>query len=171
MSIDGGATFQQDAAEAIHDDIHAIWIDPSNSDHLLIGGDGGMASSYDRARTWLALQNIPVGLFYHVGYDMETPYNVCGGMQDNYDWCGPSASRHSRRHLQLRVVPGPGRRRLRRDPGSARFAHHLQRVAGRQHHPQEQGHRRVEEHPAERGERDAGAQARRVASASTGTRR
>ena len=95
MSSDAGATFQQDAAESIHDDIHAIWIDPSNSDHLVIGGDGGLATSYDMARTWLALLNLPVGLFYHVGYDLETPYNVCGGMQDNYDWCGPSASRHS----------------------------------------------------------------------------
>src|ERR1043166_7705487 len=95
MSVDGGATMQQDAAEAIHDDIHAIWIDPSNSDHLIIGGDGGLASSYDHAQTWVAYQNIPVGLFYHVSYDMETPFNVCGGMQDNYDWCGPSQSRHS----------------------------------------------------------------------------
>ena len=92
MSVDGGATMQQDAAEAIHDDIHAIWIDPSNSDHLIIGGDGGLASSYDHAKTWVAYQNIPVGLFYHVSYDMETPFNVCGGMQDNYDWCGPSQS-------------------------------------------------------------------------------
>src|SRR5207237_5818749 len=39
--------------------------------------------------------NVPVGLFYHVNYDMSTPYNICGGMQDNYDWCGPSQSRQS----------------------------------------------------------------------------
>ena len=96
MTIDGGRTFEQDAAFAIHDDVHAIWIDPSNSNHLLIGNDGGVAVSYDMSKTWTFIPNIPVGLFYHVGYDMETPYNICGGMQDNYNWCGPSASRMNR---------------------------------------------------------------------------
>jgi hypothetical protein len=95
MSIDGGVSFATDAAQAIHDDIHAIWIDPGNSNHLLIGGDGGVAASYDMSKTWQFMPNLPVGLFYHVGFDMETPFNVCGGMQDNYDWCGPSATRHS----------------------------------------------------------------------------
>ncbi len=96
LSVDGGKTFETDAALVIHDDIHAIWVDPKNGDHVLIGGDGGVAMSYDMAKTWQAHLTIPVGLFYHVGYDMEYPFNVCGGMQDNYDWCGPSASRHSR---------------------------------------------------------------------------
>ncbi len=76
-----------------HDDRHAIWIDPANSNHLLIGNDGGLGVSYDMAKTWVFLPNLPVGLFYHVSYDMATPYNVCGGMQDNYDWCGPSQVR------------------------------------------------------------------------------
>jgi hypothetical protein len=84
-----------DAALVTHDDIHAIWINPSNSDHILIGNDGGLAVSYDQSRTWVFIPNLPVGLFYHVGYDMEIPYNVCGGMQDNYNWCGPSQSRMS----------------------------------------------------------------------------
>src|SRR5688572_22041895 len=96
MTIDGGRTFEQDAAFATHDDVHAIWVNPANSDHVLIGNDGGIAVSYDMSKTWQFLPNLPVGLFYHVGYDMETPFNVCGGMQDNYNWCGPSASRHNR---------------------------------------------------------------------------
>jgi hypothetical protein len=96
MSIDGGKNFEPDAALVIHDDIHAIWVNPKNSEHVLIGGDGGLGVSYDLAKGWQAILTIPVGLFYHVGFDMEYPYNVCGGMQDNYDWCGPSASRHSR---------------------------------------------------------------------------
>jgi len=96
MTIDGGRTFEQDAAFATHDDVHAIWVNPANSDHVLIGNDGGLAVSYDMSKTWQFLPNLPVGLFYHVGYDMETPFNVCGGMQDNYNWCGPSASRHNR---------------------------------------------------------------------------
>jgi photosystem II stability/assembly factor-like uncharacterized protein len=96
MSIDGGVTWETDAAMAIHDDKHAIWINPSNPDHILIGNDGGLAVTYDRSRTWLFMPNLPVGLFYHVSYDMETPFNVCGGMQDNYNWCGPSRSRFTR---------------------------------------------------------------------------
>ena len=80
-------------ASRIHDDVHAIWIDPANSNHVLIGNDGGLAVSYDQAKTWVFLPNLPVGLFYHVSFDMATPFNVCGGMQDNYNWCGPSAVR------------------------------------------------------------------------------
>jgi len=95
MTIDGGKTWETDASLVIHDDLHALWINPSNSDHIIQGNDGGIALSYDGAKTWSFIPNLPVGLFYHVGFDMETPYNVCGGMQDNYDWCGPSRSRHT----------------------------------------------------------------------------
>ena len=94
MTIDGGRSVETDAARAIHDDVHAIWINPSNPDHLLIGTDGGLGVSYDKAKTWIFVPNLPVGLFYHVSYDMERPFNICGGMQDNYNWCGPSATRH-----------------------------------------------------------------------------
>lgn len=96
MSVDGGQTFNTDAAQSIHDDKHAIWVNPSNPNHILIGNDGGIAVSYDMSKTWTFLPNFPVGLFYHVAVDNELPYNVCGGMQDNYNWCGPSASRFSR---------------------------------------------------------------------------
>jgi photosystem II stability/assembly factor-like uncharacterized protein len=95
QTLDGGKTIATDVAQPIHDDIHAIWIDPSNSRHVIIGNDGGLAYSYDQAKTWVFVPNLPVGLFYHVSYDMATPFNVCGGMQDNYDWCGPSAVRGS----------------------------------------------------------------------------
>jgi len=95
QTLDAGKTIATDIAQPIHDDVHAIWIDPSNSDHLIIGNDGGLAYSYDQGKTWMFVPNLPVGLFYHVSYDMATPFNVCGGMQDNYDWCGPSAVRGS----------------------------------------------------------------------------
>jgi photosystem II stability/assembly factor-like uncharacterized protein len=94
MTIDGGATFVTDAARTTHDDIHAIWINPDNPAHILTGNDGGLAVSYDMSKTWTFIPNLPVGLFYHVSFDMDVPYNICGGMQDNYNWCGPSASRH-----------------------------------------------------------------------------
>ncbi|HWF84973.1 MAG TPA: hypothetical protein VG222_09010, partial [Vicinamibacterales bacterium] len=93
MTTDGGKTVNTAAATRIHSDHHAIWIDPSNSRHVMIGNDGGVAVTYDQAKTWNFLPNLPVGLFYHVSYDMATPYHVCGGMQDNYSWCGPSAVR------------------------------------------------------------------------------
>jgi photosystem II stability/assembly factor-like uncharacterized protein len=93
QTLDGGKTVNTAAASRIHSDHHAIWIDPGNSNHVLIGNDGGLAVSYDMSKTWQFLPNLPVGLFYHVSVDMATPYNVCGGMQDNYNWCGPSAVR------------------------------------------------------------------------------
>lgn len=95
QTIDGGKTMNTAAASRIHSDHHAIWVNPENSNHVLIGNDGGLAISYDKSKTWIFLPNLPVGLFYHVGYDMAMPYNVCGGMQDNYNWCGPSAVRGS----------------------------------------------------------------------------
>jgi photosystem II stability/assembly factor-like uncharacterized protein len=93
QSLDGGKTINTAAASHTHSDHHAIWIDPANSNHLLTGNDGGLAVSYDMSKTWVFFPNLPVGLFYHVSYDMATPFNVCGGMQDNYDWCGPSQVR------------------------------------------------------------------------------
>ena len=94
-TVDGGKTVILNATQTIHDDVHAIWIDPANSQHLIIGNDGGVAVTWDAAKTWNFVHNIPAGLFYHVSVDNATPYNICGGMQDNYAWCGPSAVRGS----------------------------------------------------------------------------
>ena len=92
-SLDGGKTVTLNVTQTIHDDVHAIWIDPANSQHVIIGNDGGVAVSWDQTKTWNFVHNLPVGLFYHVSMDNATPYNICGGMQDNYVWCGPSAVR------------------------------------------------------------------------------
>ena len=92
-SLDAGKTVTLNVTQTIHDDVHAIWIDPANSQHVIIGNDGGVAVTWDQAQTWNFVHNLPVGLFYHVGVDNATPYNICGGMQDNYVWCGPSAVR------------------------------------------------------------------------------
>ena len=93
VSDDGGRTFRNDGARNIHVDFHAMWINPSNSNHVMIGGDGGVGISYDRSETYVWLSNLPVSQFYHITYDLEVPYFVCGGLQDNYTWCGPSAVR------------------------------------------------------------------------------
>ena len=91
VSHDGGKTFRADGT--LHSDHHAMWVNPANSNHVLLGNDGGIGVSYDRARTWDFIDNLDLGQFYHVGYDMDTPYRVFGGLQDNYSWGGPSAVR------------------------------------------------------------------------------
>lgn len=95
VSDDGGKTFRNDGARKIHVDFHAMWINPNNSDHVMIGGDGGVGISYDKSKTYVWLRNTNLSQFYHVSYDFKTPYTVCGGLQDNYTWCGPSAVRSS----------------------------------------------------------------------------
>jgi hypothetical protein len=92
VSDDGGKTFRS-LEEKIHVDYHAMWIDPADPEHLIIGGDGGVGISRDKGAKWMWLPHIPVGQFYHVSYDMQTPYHVCGGLQDNNTWCGPSQVR------------------------------------------------------------------------------
>ncbi len=89
-SSDGGRTFTNDAAQGVHSDHHALWIDPSDSDHLILGGDGGVSVSWDRSDSWRQLRNLPVAQFYEIGVDGRDPYHVCGGLQDNGSWCAPS---------------------------------------------------------------------------------
>ena len=89
-SVDGGRNFTPDAARNVHSDHHALWIDPANSDHLILAGDGGVSISWDRSESWRQLRNIPIAQFYEIGVDMRDPYHVCGGLQDNGSWCAPS---------------------------------------------------------------------------------
>ena len=91
VSDDGGKTFFQNFVP--HSDHHALWIDPSNPKHVLTGCDGGVNMTWDGGKNWDFIDNIDIGQFYHVGFDMDTPYNVMGGLQDNASWHGPSAVR------------------------------------------------------------------------------
>src|SRR3954454_19611160 len=91
-TTDGGKTWRQVQGIA-HSDHHAIWIDPRNHDHLVIGNDGGLDITYDQAETWEFVNTVAVGQFYKISADMRKPYYVCGGLQDNGSWCGPSATR------------------------------------------------------------------------------
>jgi len=92
FSEDGGKTFTTRRVQKIHGDFHALWIDPSNSNHIIAGSDGGINWSYDDGKTWDFLNNIAIGQFYEIGLDNEKPYHICGGLQDNGSWCGPSAT-------------------------------------------------------------------------------
>jgi photosystem II stability/assembly factor-like uncharacterized protein len=93
-SMDGGKTFQ--TLGASHTDNHALWIDQKDGRHVLIGHDGGLDITFnghaDRV-TWDKYSFFNVGLFYAISADMRHPYHVCGGLQDNGSWCGPSALR------------------------------------------------------------------------------
>jgi hypothetical protein len=93
VSDDGGRTFRDDGAQNIHVDHHAMWINPANPNHIVIGNDGGVSISYDRSATWVWMNNLPLAQAYHASFDMQTPYHVCAGLQDNNTWCGPSAVR------------------------------------------------------------------------------
>jgi photosystem II stability/assembly factor-like uncharacterized protein len=89
VSDDGGKTFSG-IGGSVHSDFHAMWINPSNPEQILVGTDGGLYVSADRGNTWRFIANLPLSQFYHVSYDMEQPYNVYGGLQDNSTWVGPS---------------------------------------------------------------------------------
>jgi photosystem II stability/assembly factor-like uncharacterized protein len=91
-SEDGGKTFVTQRVRGIHGDFHAMWIDPADSSHVITGCDGGIHWSYDNGRTWDFINTIAIGQFYEVGLDNEKPYKICGGLQDNGSWCGPSMS-------------------------------------------------------------------------------
>jgi len=76
-----------------HVDQHALWINPNDGDHLMIGNDGSVDISYDQGEEWESLRTWAVGQPYHASVDMRRPYYVCTGLQDNGTWCGPSSVR------------------------------------------------------------------------------
>ncbi len=88
-SNDGGKSFSNVSGGA-HGDFHDVWIDPQNTDHLICGDDGGVWYSYDSGNKWWKADNLPVSQFYHVSVDMDMPYHVYGGLQDNSCWVGDS---------------------------------------------------------------------------------
>ncbi|MEP6509398.1 MAG: hypothetical protein ABJC63_14330, partial [Gemmatimonadales bacterium] len=93
FSDDGGKT-ERRGALSIHTDWHAMWIDPKDPEHFIIGDDGGIAVTWDRGGTFEFPNIFPIGQFYGVSFDMSKPYRVCGGLQDNGTWCGPSRTKN-----------------------------------------------------------------------------
>jgi S1-C subfamily serine protease/photosystem II stability/assembly factor-like uncharacterized protein len=89
-SNDGGKTFKGDGGEGVHPDHHALWIDPRDGRHMIVGCDGGFYVTYDRMDHWDHLDHLAIGQFYHVAVDTQKPYHVYGGLQDNGSWGGPS---------------------------------------------------------------------------------
>jgi len=101
-SSDGGKTYRrikgtvvhllQHASRVLHLDAHDLWIDPLNTKRLILGNDGGLHISYDRGKTWLHFNNIPIGEFYAIWADMSEPYRIFGGTQDNAALYGPGTT-------------------------------------------------------------------------------
>jgi len=94
VSDDAGRSFH-DVFSNVHGEDHVLWIDPEDTSHLVIGGDGGVSISFDRGSTWLFRLNLPIGQFYNISANNADPFVVCGGLQDNGSWCTPSATNYT----------------------------------------------------------------------------
>ena len=108
-SLDGGKTYHRlDTAGGVHVDHQALWINPEDPEHLLLGNDGGLYQSYDEGANWLHINNVSVGQFYTISVDMENPYNVYGGLQDNGVRKGSSRSIPNRTEFWHGIFGGDG---------------------------------------------------------------
>lgn len=104
-SADGGKNWINISRENVHADHHALWVDPNDPGHLVNGNDGGLNISYDDGETWIKNNTPSVGQFYAINYDMEEPYNVYGGLQDNGVWVGAHNARENRSWQQQGQYP------------------------------------------------------------------
>jgi hypothetical protein len=90
VSEDGGKTWREDRFGKMHPDCHALAIDPRNPKRLLLGTDGGAYESYNAGSDWAHLSRFTAGEYYRLNVDLADPYHICGGLQDNENWMGPS---------------------------------------------------------------------------------
>jgi photosystem II stability/assembly factor-like uncharacterized protein len=94
VSDDGGRTLRRLGSRSRHVDDHDLWINPENTEHYLMGCDGGVYESFDRGQNWEFKANLPVPQFYDITTDNAKPfYNIYGGTQDNFSFGGPSRTR------------------------------------------------------------------------------
>ncbi len=98
-SEDGGATYEEEPTSPTYDvglktDHHVIRVDPANSAHIYVVGDGGLHESFDMGKTYMRVNNIPVAQVYRIAVDNRDPYWIYLGLQDNHSFMGPSATRH-----------------------------------------------------------------------------
>ena len=93
-SSDSGRTFTA-PRQSLHGDDRILWVNPTDSRHVIKGDDGGIGISYDRGLRWLFVSNLPLSQYYRVSTDNAKPYNVYGGLQDNGSWVGPSETYRS----------------------------------------------------------------------------
>jgi photosystem II stability/assembly factor-like uncharacterized protein len=109
-SSDGGKTATV-ADRGVHSDHHTLWIDSKDPKRMILGTDGGVFLSTDEAKTWRFLDTMPIEQFYQVAADNKRPFDLCGGLQDNSAWCGPSSDLSNNRAVSsswFTVVGGDG---------------------------------------------------------------
>ncbi len=83
---DGGKTWSTRTGRGLHVDNHALWIDPADGKHMLLGNDGGLGITYDRGKAWDYSNDLPIAQFYAIAVDNRVPYTIYGGTQDNGTW-------------------------------------------------------------------------------------
>ena len=106
VSIDGGKTFKTEGTwDRVHPDHHTLWINPNDSDHLMLAGDGGFYISYNGSKTWDFINNIPLAQFYAIGIDTRDPYWIYGGAQDHGGFGLPSRTDNRLGILNSDCVP------------------------------------------------------------------
>ncbi len=91
VSKDKGQKFRP-ISQGTHPDHHTLWVNPENSLHIVDGNDGGIDISYDAGQNWWSVQSMALAEVYQIGFDMEKPYHVYCGLQDNGVWGGPNAT-------------------------------------------------------------------------------
>ncbi len=97
VSDDGGRTLSNGSEDQeVHGDFHALWLDPTARDRYYLGADKGLSITHDHGRHFILLDNLPIGQFYRINYDMRDPYYVYGGYQDNGMYAVASFSRDAR---------------------------------------------------------------------------
>jgi photosystem II stability/assembly factor-like uncharacterized protein len=103
-------------AFAFGGDNHALWIDPADSNHMLLGYDHGLGITYDRGKTWSHADNLPLAQFYAVDFDMSTPFRLAGGTQDNGSLMGPSTKKARPASRRMEMAAGTAEAGLRSGP-------------------------------------------------------
>jgi photosystem II stability/assembly factor-like uncharacterized protein len=93
VSSDGGRKFGPGTTKGVHVDHHALWVNPSDSNHLILGNDGGLYVSKNGGAAWTHIRGMPLAQFYGIAVDMRKPYRVYGGLQDNGSWGGPNRTK------------------------------------------------------------------------------
>ncbi len=114
-STDGGKTFRE-IPEAggsygygysdVHPDHHALWINPNDPREVWLGNDGGLNVSFDAGRSFQRIANLPLAQCYTISYDLETPYNLYVGLQDNGVNVGPRDFVFGRRDKDWKMILG-----------------------------------------------------------------
>ena len=107
-SDDGGKTFYEGSGNILHADHHAVIVDPEDTDHLVVGTDGGVYQSFDKGKTFDFLNTMATGQFYNIALDLSDPYRIIGGLQDNGTWLGPSGTNMETAKMEEAAIPETG---------------------------------------------------------------